>query len=180
MKIILIFLLSIFSLNCFAAEHMTIGGFELVTKLPDKLFKSSECNDFYNYIECNLDQKDQNYKLFLDKESHVIVSVTQIRNYPEASNFKCLGYHDQMSDVLSNVFNGKERKISRTSSAFNIKYLKYEYTVFSKCIDSKSYMVSIYLADFYSELLKMKAKEYQEGSKDLRVEVLKDLGIELK
>lgn len=37
MKIILIFLLSIFSLNCFAAEHMTIGGFELVTKLPDKL-----------------------------------------------------------------------------------------------------------------------------------------------
>lgn len=177
-KYLIIPLFFMISSHAFAAKHMVLGEYEMVTVLSDDIIKKSDCSDFHNYKICKYNTKDENYEFNIDKENKIIVSITKVKNYDSPSYSLCQGYHSQISDILNDKFKAKENKNSDLSSSFNVKYLNYNYTVISKCLDSTSNVVSIYLTDYYQEIINLKRDEYQKALKDARKEALKDLNIE--
>lgn len=157
---------------------MKINEFEMVTALPDKIIKASECSDFHNYKLCKYKQKDNSFEFYIDKENNIIVSITKIINYKEASYLACQSYHNQISDILTSRFDAQENKSSESSSTFELKYFSYNYIVISKCINSTSNLVAIYLKDFYKEIVKMKSEEYNKNMEEAKKQALKDLNLE--
>lgn len=177
-KILILSSCLIFSSYSFAAKHIKLGDFEMVTELPTDIIKKSDCSDYYNYQICKYNTKKENYEFNVDKETKTIVSINKIRNYDTPSYILCQSYHANITDILKNKFNATENKNSDLSSTFNIKYLNYNYTAISKCIDNTSNIVSIYLTDYYKEIIKLKQDEYQKADKTSREQALKDLNME--
>lgn len=176
MKYLLTFLITLFSINAYCAEHLRLNSFELVKKMDDKDYKSSTCTDLHNYSVCKLNKDNDDYELTIDKESHVIVAVTKTKKYEDNNSyFRCQAYHSKVSDVFKKQYNAEENRSSDRASTFNLKYLDYNYKIISRCLDSNSNLLSIYLKDFYSEMLKMKSEEYQKISEDVQKDVNNDL-----
>jgi len=166
------------SLSVQSAEHLKLNDFELATKIDKDKYKNADCTDLYNYKVCKINQKNDTFELTIDKEDGFLVGITKtIDNGADNAYFKCEAYHSKVVDTFKKVYSGTMQNSSRMSSNINVKYLDYNYKIISKCLDSNKNLLSIYLNDFYTEMIKMKSKQYEEISEKAKSNVESDLNI---